>query len=165
MAEAKKKKTEVAKGIKVKVKHVGKYGLPEYQTPGSAALDLVAEIGKDEYLLNGDTKPIPTGLYVEIPEGYCMKIYARSSLAHKLGLTPSNCVGVIDSDYRGQIRVSLENKGRISQIIKPGDRIAQLILEKVERVIWDPVDELSETERGRGGFGSTGKQAGTKSAA
>jgi dUTP pyrophosphatase len=162
MATAKKTKP---KGVKVKVVYKGKHGLPEYQTPGAAAFDLVAEIGKDEMLLNGQSKVIPTGLYVELDEDYCFKIYARSGLAHKHGLVPSNCVGVVDSDYRGQIRVTLTNHGNTSQIIKAGDRIAQMMLEKVERVIWEPVDELSETERGRGGFGSTGQQAGSSKAA
>jgi dUTP pyrophosphatase len=161
-----------AKKPKIKVVYKGKHGLPEYQTPGSAAVDLVAEIGKDEMLLNGQSKLIPTGLYVEVPEGYCLKIYARSGIAHKLGLSPSNCVGIIDADYRGQIRVSLANSGTTAQVIKPGDRIAQMILEKVERIEWQEVKEITDTERGRGGFGSTGvkadatgKQAGSKSAA
>ncbi len=151
-----------AKKPKVKVVYKGKHGLPEYQTPGSAAVDLVAEIGKEMTIPNDQSRPIPTGLYVEVPEGYCLKIYARSGIAHKLGLTPSNCVGIVDADYRGQIFVSLLNNGSITQIIKPGDRIAQMILEKVERIEWQEVKEISETKRGRGGFGSTGKQAGSQ---
>lgn len=144
------------KAVKVKVKHAGHYPLPEYKTPGAAAMDLVAELPKTTPIIQGQNELIPTGLYVAIPEGYCGKIYARSGLADKKHLAPSNAVGIIDSDYRGQIYVSLANHGPVTQYIDPGERIAQLIIEPVTKFQWDKVDELPDTQRGIGGFGSTG---------
>jgi len=95
------------KGITVKVKHTGKFPLPKYSTKGSAAMDLVAEIGRQQHIIQGSNQLIPTGISIEVPNGYCAKIYARSGIADKRGLAPSNGVGIIDSDYRGQVFVSL----------------------------------------------------------
>lgn len=150
-----------AKKIKVKVYHRGTCDLPVVQTNGSAAVDLYAEVGMDVLLLNGQTQLIPTGLHVEIPKGYCFKVYSRSGLAHKEGVSIANGVGVIDSDYRGQIFVSLTNRSNTARWIKKGQRIAQMMLEKVEVWEWDTVKELeglSSTDRGAGGFGSTTKK-------
>jgi len=152
MAAAKKS------ALKIKVKHVGKFPLPAYATPGSAAMDLVAEVGRSTHIVQGHNELIPTGIYLELPVGYCAKIYARSGIADKKGLCPSNAVGIIDSDYRGQVFVSLMNHSQVTQYIEPGERIAQLVLEKVELIEWQQVDELNETDRGIGGFGSSGEK-------
>jgi len=109
--------------------------------------------------VQGMAELIPTGIYIEVPVGYVAKVYARSGMADSRGLAPSNCVGIIDSDYRGQVFVSLYNSSQVTQYIESGDRIAQLVFEKVERIEWDVVDELTQTERGVGGFGSTGVKA------
>ena len=146
----------------VRVYHKGKNDLPVKESTGAAAVDLYAEIGQPELILNGQQRLVPTGLHVEVPEGYCFKIYARSGMAHKEGITPSNCVGIIDSDYRGQVFVSLANHGNTARWIQPDQRIAQMMLEKVIDFEWDEVEtleELSSTERGKGGFGSSGKGA------
>ena len=145
--------------IKIKVKHAGRYPLPAYATKGSAAMDLHAEIGsRSQHIIQGESQLIPTGIWISIPEGYCCKIYSRSGLANKKGLGVSSGVGVIDSDYRGQVFVSLMNYGQVTQYVEPGDRIAQLVLEKVEKIEWEEVDELDETDRGIGGFGSSGNK-------
>ena len=152
MAAAKKK------GITVKVKHTGRFPLPAYATDGSAAMDLVAEIGRQQHIIQGSNQLIPTGISIEVPNGYCAKIYARSGIADKRGLAPSNGVGIIDSDYRGQVFVSLANHSEVTQYVEPGERIAQIMIEKVEPFAWVQVDELDETNRGIGGFGSTGEK-------
>ena len=149
------------KGITVKVKHTGKFPLPKYSTKGSAAMDLVAEIGRQQHIIQGSNQLIPTGISIEVPNGYCAKIYARSGIADKRGLAPSNGVGIIDSDYRGQVFVSLANHSEVTQYVEPGERIAQIMIEKVEPFAWVQVDELDETNRGIGGFGSTGEKTKT----
>ena len=149
------------KGITVKVKHTGKFPLPKYSTKGSAAMDLVAEIGRQQHIIQGSNQLIPTGISIEVPNGYCAKIYARSGIADKRGLAPSNGVGIIDSDYRGQVFVSLANHSEVTQYVEPGERIAQIMIEKVEPFAWAQVDELDETNRGIGGFGSTGEKTKT----
>tara|TARA_R110002126_G_scaffold37800_1_gene113617 strand:- start:227 stop:691 length:465 start_codon:yes stop_codon:yes gene_type:complete len=147
------------KGITVKVKHTGKFPLPKYSTKGSAAMDLVAEIGRQQHIIQGSNQLIPTGIAVSVPKGYCLKIYARSGIADKRGLAPSNAVGLVDSDYTGQVYVSLANHSEVTQYIEPGERIAQVMLEEVIPFQWEQVDELEETDRGVGGFGSTGEKA------
>ena len=149
------------KGITVRVKHTGKFPLPKYSTKGSAAMDLVAEIGRQQHIIQGSNQLIPTGISIEVPNGYCAKIYARSGIADKRGLAPSNGVGIIDSDYRGQVFVSLANHSEVTQYVEPGERIAQIMIEKVEPFAWVQVDELDETNRGIGGFGSTGEKTET----
>ena len=144
--------------VKVKVKHIGRFPLPAYATSGSAAMDLVAEIGRQQHIIQGSNQLIPTGISIEVPNGYCAKIYARSGIADKRGLAPSNGVGIIDSDYRGQVFVSLANHSEVTQYVEPGERIAQIMIEKVEPFAWVQVDELDETNRGIGGFGSTGEK-------
>jgi dUTP pyrophosphatase len=121
-------------------------------------MDLVAEIGRQQHIIQGSNQLIPTGISIEVPNGYCAKIYARSGIADKRGLAPSNGVGIIDSDYRGQVFVSLANHSEVTQYVEPGERIAQIMIEKVEPFAWVQVDELDETNRGIGGFGSTGEK-------
>ena len=133
--------------VKVKVKHIGRFPLPAYATSGSAAMDLVAEIGRQQHIIQGSNQLIPTGISIEVPNGYCAKIYARSGIADKRGLAPSNGVGIIDSDYRGQVFVSLANHSEVTQYVEPGERIAQIMIEKVEPFAWVQVDELDETNR------------------
>lgn len=159
--ETKKPKAKAkSKNPLVRVYHKGVNDLPIKASDGAAAVDLYAEIGQPELILNGQQRLVPTGLFVEVPQGYCFKIYARSGMAHKEGLAPSNCVGIVDSDYRGQIFVSLANHSNTARWIQPNQRIAQMMLEKVIDFDWQEVetlDELETTERGKGGFGSTNK--------
>jgi dUTP pyrophosphatase len=145
--------------VKVKVKHTGKFALPAYASSGAAAMDLVAEVGRAQHIIQGSNQLIPTGIAVGVPKGYCFKIYARSGIADKRGLAPSNAVGIIDSDYTGQVYISLANHSEVTQYIEPGERIAQIMLEKTIPFEWEAVDELEETDRGIGGFGSTGEKA------
>ncbi len=144
--------------IEVKVKHTGRFPLPEYSTIGAAAMDLVAEIGQPQHIIQGSSQMIPTGISIQVPIGYCAKIYARSGIADKRGLAPSNAVGIIDSDYTGQVYISLANHSEVTQYIEPGERIAQIMIEENITFKWEKVESLSETERGMGGFGSTGEK-------
>ncbi len=128
--------------------------LPEYSTPQSAGMDLRANEG---LVLNpGEIAGVGTGLRVELPEGYEAQIRPRSGLALKRGISFPNSPGTIDADYRGEIRVIMINLGREPFEIKKGDRIAQMIVAPVSRVVWQPVAALAESERGEGGFGHTG---------
>lgn len=141
---------------KIKIINKSEFELPEYQTKGSAGLDIRANITKDIEIAPMGRVLIPTGLFVEIPEGYEIQVRPRSGLAIKKGITVLNSPGTIDSDYRGEINVILVNLSYEFQIIEPGDRIAQLVLAKVEKIKWDISEELTDTDRGIGGFGSTG---------
>jgi len=131
--------------------------LPTYGTPGAAGADLYACLEATVTVLPGQTVFVPTGLAMEIPCGYVGLIYARSGLACKRDLAPANKVGVIDSDYRGEWMVALHNHGRDVQTIEHAERIAQLVIAPVITPGFDEVEELSQTHRGSGGFGSTGK--------
>ena len=131
--------------------------IPAYGSRSAAGADLCACLDAAVEIAPGETVMIPTGLAMELPEGYAGLIYARSGLASKRGLAPANKVGVIDSDYRGEIIVALHNHGSEPQSIAPGDRIAQLVLAVCPQVDFLAVENLSATERGEGGFGSTGK--------
>ena len=130
--------------------------IPTRGSEESAGLDLYAT---DELVMIEpyNTEKIHTGIAMEIPNGYFGGIYARSGLATKNGLRPSNCTGVIDSDYRGEVIVALYNDSPVRRMIKEGDKVAQLIIQPYEKVSLDVVDELEDTERGEGGFGSTGR--------
>ena len=130
--------------------------LPERKTPGSAGYDLCACIAGDFTIEPGELVILPTGLAAEIPEGCAGMIFTRSGLGVKHGITVSNGVGVIDSDYRGEIHVGLRNNSQIAYTVSPGERIAQLIVIPVCLPEVVETEELSETERGAGGFGSTG---------
>ena len=132
--------------------------LPFYATPGSAAMDLHACVDEAITIPVGGRRMIPTGLAIALPSpDYVALVLARSGLGVKHGVTPANCVGVIDSDYRGEIFVSLQNSGESDFTIQPGDRIAQLMITPVVQASIQMVDELDGTQRGSGGFGSTGK--------
>ncbi len=131
---------------------------PTYGSQFAAGADLYACEGKEVTIESGETKLIHTGLALEIPEGYAGLIYARSGIATKRGLAPANKVGVIDSDYRGEIMVSLHNHSGAAQSIADGERIAQLVITPFLAVEYNETDTLSDTERGEGGFGSTGKK-------
>ncbi len=131
--------------------------LPTYGSAGAAAADLYACLEESVTIEPGQTVFIPTGLSMEIPAGCAGLIYARSSMGAKRGLAPANKVGVIDSDYRGEIRVVLLNHGATAQTIEHGERIAQMIITPVLTPPYEEVEELTDTCRGTGGFGSTGK--------
>lgn len=141
----------------MKIKIVRRAGtlLPEYQTDGAACMDLEASIQAAVKIMPWETVVIGTGIFVEIPEGWCIEVVARSSL-HKRGLIQPNGVGIIDSDYRGEIKLILTNISDSPVRIWHGERLAQMMLRKVERIEWDVVGVLSNTARGDGGFGSTG---------
>lgn len=130
---------------------------PCYQTEGSAGMDLSAAIDREILVRQGETVLIPTGISIALPDAGCVAlIYARSGLAIKHGITMANCVGVIDSDYRGEIQVGIVNLGSKDYTIKPGERIAQMVFAPVYTAQLYEVDALDETQRGSGGFGSTG---------
>ena len=131
--------------------------MPTYGSAGAAAADLYACLDTEVIIAPGETVFIPTGLSVEIPAGCAGLIYARSSMGAKRGLAPANKVGVIDSDYRGEIKVVLLNHSGAAQTVAPGERIAQMIITPVLTPAYEEVAELSDTDRGTGGFGSTGK--------
>ncbi len=131
--------------------------LPTYGSAGAAGADLYACLEKEVTIAPGETAWIPTGLALEVPQGCAGLVYARSSLGVKRGLAPANKVGVIDSDYRGELRVVLFNHGVESQTIAHGERVAQFLITPVLTPAYEEVEELSETGRGAGGFGSTGK--------
>lgn len=131
---------------------------PVYGSQGAAGADLCAVCGEEGVLLKaGQRVLIPTGIGVEIPQGYVGLVFARSSMGVKYGISLSNAVGVIDSDYRGEISVGLINLSDTDHTILPGERIAQLVIMPVAAPTFVQVDELSETKRGAGGFGSTGR--------
>jgi dUTP pyrophosphatase len=131
--------------------------LPEYATTGSSGMDIKAFLDAELVLQPMERTLVPTGLFLEIPDGFEIQIRPRSGLAVKQGITCLNTPGTIDADYRGEIKVILINLSQEPQHIRTGDRIAQMVLQKVEKINWKPVSGISETERGAGGFGHTGK--------
>ncbi|SFE80655.1 dUTP diphosphatase [Thermoflexibacter ruber] len=140
----------------VKVINQSNNPLPQYQTVHSAGLDLMAFISEPITLKPLQRALIPTGLYIELPPGYEAQIRPRSGLAFKNGISIVNAPGTIDADYRGEIKVLLVNLSDQDFTIENGLRIAQMIVSKYERITWESVSELTETERGTGGYGSTG---------
>lgn len=130
--------------------------LPAYQTPGSAGMDLLADIEEPLCLRPGGRTLVPTGLCVEIPDGFEAQIRPRSGLAARHGVTLLNTPGTIDSDYRGEIQVILVNHGSEDFLVRRGERIAQMVVAPVSQAVWREVDELNGSERGSGGFGHTG---------
>lgn len=130
--------------------------IPHYATPGSAGMDIRANLQGPVTLKPMQREMVPTGLFIELPEGYEAQVRPRSGLANKQGITCLNSPGTVDSDYRGEIKVILINLSGEEQIISHGDRIAQMIISKVERAKWELVHQLNETVRGEGGFGHTG---------
>lgn len=143
--------------MKVKLINKSPFPLPEYKTILSAGMDLNACIDEAIELAPMERRLIPTGLYLELPEGTEAQIRPRSGLAYKHGITVLNAPGTIDADYRGEVGVLLVNLSKETYTIKAGERIAQMVIAKYERVVWQPVDSLEDTDRGAGGFGSTGK--------
>lgn len=144
--------------MELQVKIVNKSGneLPSYETSGSAGLDLRANLSQSVGLFPGQRKLIPTGLFIELPEGYEAQIRPRSGLALKYGVTVLNSPGTIDADYRGEIMINLINHGSECFIIENSMRIAQMVISKVEQVTFLSVESLDDTERGAGGHGHTG---------
>jgi dUTP pyrophosphatase len=129
--------------------------LPSYMTDQAAGMDLFAAVAEDAAILPGERKLIPTGVVVVLPEGYEAEVRPRSGLALKHGVTLVNAPGTIDADYRGEVGVILINHGQAPFIVRRGDRIAQMVVHRVCRVVWAACGELSPTERGDGGFGHT----------
>ncbi|WP_216593217.1 dUTP diphosphatase [Sediminibacterium salmoneum] len=143
--------------IQIKIINQSNNALPEYATLGSSGMDIRAFISEPLVLQPSERVLVPTGLFVEIPLGYEIQIRPRSGLAIKQGITCLNTPGTIDADYRGEVKVILINLSLEPQTIHPGDRIAQMVLQKVEQIQWVPATELTSSDRGAGGFGSTGK--------
>lgn len=147
--------------VKVKVYNESANNLPQYETAGAAGMDVKAFLENPITIAPGCRALIPTGLYVEIPKGYEIQVRPRSGLALKKGITVANTPGTIDSDYRNGIGVILINHGSEDFTVDNGDRIAQLVLNQVPQIQWEPVEgigDLSSTDRGLGGFGSTGSK-------
>ena len=143
--------------MKVKIKKLNENAtIPTYGSPYAAGADLYACIDNAEAISPSETKLIKTGLAIELPIGYAAFIYARSGLASKRGLAPANKVGVVDCDYRGEIMVALHNHSDKIQSIEPGERIAQMVIAPYITAEFEEAQELSDTVRGVGGFGSTG---------
>jgi len=129
---------------------------PKYATPGSSGMDIRANLQHAITLRSLQRQMVPTGLFIELPDGYEAQVRPRSGLANKQGITCLNSPGTVDSDYRGELKVILINLSEEEQVINHGDRIAQLVFSKVEKIKWQPVHQLNETTRGEGGFGHTG---------
>ena len=142
--------------MKVKIVNKSGYDVPFYATELSAGMDLKAAIQEPIELDSLCRAMVPTGLYIALPEGYEAQIRPRSGLAAKHGVTVCNSPGTVDADYRGEIKVILVNLSKEKFVINPGERIAQMVIAKYEKIEWDEVEVLDETERGAGGFGSTG---------
>jgi dUTP pyrophosphatase len=143
--------------LQVKIINNSKHPLPQYETTGSAGMDIRANL-EEPFLLNPfERGAVPTGLSIELPMGYEAQIRPRSGLSLKTGLSVPNSPGTIDSDYRGEIKVIMANLSNAPISIQDGDRIAQMVIARYEQISWSEVETLSESNRGAGGFGSTGK--------
>lgn len=143
--------------MKIKIVNKSKHALPKYQTALSAGMDLYANIDESFVLKSLERKLIPTGLFLELPAGFEAQVRPRSGLAIKNGISVLNSPGTIDADYRGEIGVILVNLSSDEFTVNDGDRIAQMVIAKHENAVWEEVAQLTETERGQGGFGSTSK--------
>jgi dUTP pyrophosphatase len=144
--------------MNVKIINRSRHPLPAYETAGAAGMDLRASLSESLTLRPLERALVPTGLYIELPLGYEAQVRPRSGLAAKKGVTVLNSPGTVDADYRGEIKVILVNLSSETFVVEDGERIAQLVVAKHERVEWLQAEELEETRRGAGGFGSTGKQ-------
>jgi dUTP pyrophosphatase len=144
--------------MKIKIINTSNNPLPAYETGGSAGMDVRASLSEKVVLKSFERTLIPTGLFIELPEGYEAQLRPRSGLAIKHGITLPNSPATIDSDYRGEIKIALVNLGKEDFEINSGDRIAQMIIARHEKADWITTETLTITERGEGGFGSTGKQ-------
>lgn len=143
--------------INIKIINHSNFSLPAYATSGAAGMDIMAHIEAPVALQSLERILIPTGLFIELPQGYEAQIRPRSGLAIKQGITCLNTPGTIDADYRGEIKVILINLSKETQTIQPGDRIAQMVIQQVMQAKWEQVEVLTETVRNDGGFGHTGK--------
>lgn len=143
--------------MNINVINTSKHSLPNYETAHSAGLDLRANIDEELIITPLQRILIPTGLFIELPQGFEAQIRPRSGLAYKHGITVLNSPGTIDADYRGEIKILLINLSNENFTIKDGERIAQMIVSKHEVVEWTPVERLSDTDRGAGGYGHTGR--------
>jgi dUTP pyrophosphatase len=144
--------------MKINIKRLSETAkLPERGSAYAAGYDLFADLQEEVVIKPHETYMINTGVAMEIPEGYWGGVFARSGLSAKEGLRPANCVGVVDADYRGPVCVALHNDGEVSRTVVPGQKVAQLVVVPFLAVEFDEVEELSDTVRGAGGFGSTGK--------
>ena len=144
--------------MQIKVVNTSSHPLPAYTTAGSAGMDVCAHLESPITLKPLERRLIPTGLYLEIPQGYEVQVRPRSGLALKHGITVLNTPGTVDSDYRGEVGVILVNLSNEPFEVQPGERIAQLVAAAVEQITWQETQALSETQRGEGGFGSTGRK-------
>jgi len=142
--------------MKVKIVNRSRHPLPTYETEGSAGMDIRAQLDEDVVLQPLERTLIPTGLFIELPLGYEAQIRPRSGLAAKKGITVANAPGTIDSDYRGEIKVIVINLSNDTHTLSDGERVAQMVIAKHEHIAWEAVDQLSDTQRGAGGFGHTG---------
>ena len=143
--------------MKVRIVNKSAYPTPSYATEKSAGMDLKADIKEPITLGPLERAMVPTGLYIALPDGTEAQVRPRSGLAAKFGISVLNAPGTIDADYRGEVKVILVNLSKEPFTINPGERIAQMVVAKYEKVEWDEVETLDETDRGTGGFGSTGK--------
>ncbi len=144
--------------IEIRIINNSSNSLPEYATEGSSGMDIRAHLTEPVSLQPLERTLIPTGLFLEIPMGFEAQIRPRSGLAIKQGLTCLNTPGTIDADYRGEIKIILINLSNEQQVIHAGDRVAQMVIQKVEKITWRLAEALEETQRSAGGFGHTGKQ-------
>ena len=144
--------------MKVKIVNQSAYPVPSYATELSAGMDLKANITEPITIESLERAIVPTGLFIELPEGYEAQVRPRSGMAAKFGITVANAPGTIDADYRGEVKVILVNLSKEKFVVNPGERIAQMVIAKYEKIQWQEVDQLGETERGTGGFGSTGRK-------
>ena len=143
--------------MKVKIVNQSGHALPEYSTPNSAGMDLRAKLDNPITLKPMERSLIPTGLFMELPEGYEAQIRPRSGLALKKGISIVNSPGTIDADYRGEIGIILINLSDKDFVVNDGERICQMVINKVETISWSEVGSLEDSERGEGGFGHTGR--------
>jgi dUTP pyrophosphatase len=144
--------------IEIRIVNTSVNPLPHYATTGSSGMDIRAHIDKPVSMKPLERIIVPTGLFIGLPQEFEAQIRPRSGLAIKQGITILNAPGTIDSDYRGEIKIILVNLSETEQVINPGDRIAQMIIQPVEKVVWKLVEQLDTTERNTGGFGHTGQQ-------
>jgi dUTP pyrophosphatase len=142
--------------VSVRIRNISGNPLPHYATAGSSGMDIRASLEEPVKLKSLERVLIPTGLFIELPEGYEAQVRPRSGLAIKNGITCLNSPGTIDADYRGEIKIILINLSAEEQVIQSGDRIAQMIIQQVDKAEWIPVEILNETVRAAGGFGHTG---------
>ena len=142
--------------MKINIVNRSRFSLPQYATVHSAGLDLRADLEQSLILKPLERSLVPTGLFIELPEGYEAQIRPRSGLAIKHGISLVNTPGTIDPDYRGEIKVIVVNLSDVPFTLEPGERIAQMVIARFEHISWNEVESLSETDRGEGGFGHTG---------